>query len=101
MSTANQIQHEVDILEVMRRLRNVLSDLDNCSFLAHKMESLGDPKLSDLVGEATSKVSESTESLNKVIKYIESNSTYKDLVRRYRNPPSPNNSNNDPEGFNL
>lgn len=88
MPTANQIQHEVDVLEVMRRLRHVLSDLDNSSFLANKIKSLNDSRLNDLIDAATTKILVATESLNQVIKCAESNGTYKDLVKRYRNPPS-------------
>lgn len=82
MSTTN----EVDILDVVRRLRRIVNDLDNCNFLSDQVKKLDDPMLTRLAEKVVDKVAGAAVSVTGLLKHVENNRAYRDLVKRYRSP---------------
>ena len=80
------ISQEADILDVVRRLRQTVNSLDNANFLSDKVNMLGDPMLSILVEKAVARISSASELTSSLLKHIENNRTYKEIVKKYRAP---------------
>lgn len=81
---------EADILDIVRRMRRNVTEMDNCYWLAEKAKSLNDPLLNGLIDTTITKINTASISMAALLKHVESNRVYKDIVKKYRAPSAPN-----------
>jgi hypothetical protein len=77
---------EADVLDVVRRLRKTVNDLDNCNFLINKVKELHDPTIEHIAEKTVVRVAATSKSVTALLKHVEANKQYRDIVKRYRAP---------------
>jgi hypothetical protein len=77
---------DADILDVVRKLRQYTNSLDNVHWLIAKIEAINDPQLSALANKVMLQVDEAGAQAANLLKHVEGNKTYRDIVKKYRAP---------------
>lgn len=78
--------NEADVLDVVRRLRTTVNNLDNANLLSERINALGDPLLSAMIEKVVGKIQAASSATAALLKHVENNRTYKGIVKRYRAP---------------
>jgi chitinase len=80
------LTNEADILDVVRRLRKTIGELDNINFLVDKVKTLGEFGIDTTVERAANKIAAASLATAALLKQLENNKTYKTIVKQYRSP---------------
>jgi hypothetical protein len=76
--------NEADLLDVVRRLRQNVAILDSCDWLVDKVKLLDNQLLNNLADEVYARVNHSATSIATLLKHIENNQQYRDIIKKYR-----------------
>lgn len=78
--------NEVDLLDVVKRLRGHINNLDNSNLLATKLRQFDDPALTLMAERIAIEIDNVAASAANLLKHVENSQQYRDIVRRYRKP---------------
>jgi hypothetical protein len=80
MTNAN----DVDMIDVVRRLRQQLAMLDTCDWLVDKVKHMEDPVVNTLSSEVYARVNHASSTLSVLLKHLENSKTYRDILKKYK-----------------
>jgi hypothetical protein len=81
MGQANVIP--ADYIDLVKRLRVHLNDLDNCHLILDRIHQLHDPAVTNDVRKVSVDVRSTASKLANVLRQVESSSLYRDTIRKY------------------
>ena len=76
--------NDVDMIDVVRRLRQQLSSLDTCDWLVDKVKHMEDPVISTLSSEVYARVNHASTTLAVLLKHVENSKSYRDILKKYK-----------------
>ncbi len=79
----NQIS-DVDMIDVVRRLRTSLTTLDTCDWLVDKVKNLEDPVINTLSTEVYARINHASSTIAVLLKHLENSKVYRDILKKYR-----------------
>lgn len=80
MTTAN----DVDMIDVIRRLRQQLATLDTCDWLVDKVKHVEDPVINTLSSEVYARINHASTTLSILLRHLENSKTYRDILKKYK-----------------
>lgn len=81
MGQANVIP--ADYIDLVKRLRVHLNDLDNCHLILDRIHQLRDPAVMTDVRKVSVDVRTTASKLANVLRQVESSALYRDTIRKY------------------
>jgi hypothetical protein len=75
---------EVDLLDVVRRLRGHINSLDNSHLLSEKLNQFGDQALTIMAERLANDINNVAASGANLLKHIENSPQFRQLVKKYR-----------------
>ena len=76
--------NDVDMIDVVRRLRKELASLDTCDWLVDKVKNMEDPVINTLSSEVYARINHASSTIAVLLKHLENSKIYRDILRKYR-----------------
>ena len=76
--------NDVDMIDVVRRLRQQLATLDTCDWLVDKVKHMEDPVINTLSSEVYARVNHASSTVAVLLKHLENSKGYRDILKKYR-----------------
>jgi hypothetical protein len=76
--------NDVDMIDVVRKLRQQLAILDTCDWLIDKIKNLEDPVVTTLSSEVYARINHASSTIAVLLKHLESSKIYRDILKKYR-----------------
>ena len=81
--------NDVDMIDVVRRLRQQLATLDTCDWLIDKVKHVDDPVINTLSSEAYARINHASNTLSVLLRHLEGSKAYRDILKKYKVKDSP------------
>lgn len=76
--------NDVDMIDIVRRLRQNLATLDSCDWLVEKVKNLEDPVINTLSSEVYARINHASSTIAVLLKHLENSKVYRDILKKYR-----------------
>jgi hypothetical protein len=79
--------NDVDMIDMVRRLRQQLSVLDTCDWLIDRVKYFEDPAVTALSDEVHARVNHASSTMSVLLKHIENSRSYREIIKKYKIKP--------------
>lgn len=83
MQPSKSIVSEVDLIDVVRKLRGYINTLDNTHLLTLTLKQFDDPALTNMAERVAVDVDNVASSAANLLKHVESSTQYRAIIKRY------------------